>query len=87
MIREHRMMPQGALAASIGADRHVIFDIERGYSRIDLDQAERIAVALRCTIEDLLLPLDAAIPRIRFRRREPVPSWTEVRMTAGDTKN
>jgi DNA-binding XRE family transcriptional regulator len=78
LIRVHRMMTQAALAAAIGVSRDVIFHIEKGHTPLDIDQAERLAAAMRCSIDDLRAPLEAAIPRIRMRtqpvRVRPVPA-------------
>lgn len=68
-IRVHRGMTQSELGAAIGESRHVIYNIEHGKTRVDIDQAERIAAALHCSVEDLRAPLDAPMPRIRFRGR------------------
>ena len=64
-IRQHRMMTQAELAKAIGESRHIVFHIEHGHTRIDLDQAERIATALHRTIADLRAPLDAEMPHPR----------------------
>lgn len=80
MIRVHRMMTQATLADAIGESRHVIFHMEHGHTRIDIDQAESIAVALHCSIEDLRAPIDAPLPRIRFRgrRRFSAPTMAPI---------
>jgi DNA-binding XRE family transcriptional regulator len=81
MIREHRMMTQVGLAAAIGISRSVIFHIEHGHTQVDLELAERLARALHCTIDDLLAPIDAPLPRARRSKRVDVdrlPSWRDV---------
>jgi DNA-binding XRE family transcriptional regulator len=73
MIRAHRMMTQTALAAAIGESRHVMANIEHGQTKVDIERGERIAAALHCTEADIREPLDAPMPRIRFRGARPFP--------------
>lgn len=75
-IRCDRGMTKIMLADKAGTSRYIIHNIEHGITRrVDLDLLERIAVALRCTVEDLQAPLDAPIPRPRknFSRATLVP--------------
>jgi transcriptional regulator with XRE-family HTH domain len=66
MIREHRMMSQAALAAAIGVTKSVINHIEQGHTRISIERLEQLIGALHCSDHDLLAPLDAPLPRIKF---------------------
>lgn len=62
-------MSQIYLAGAIGTTRYVIHNIEHGITRVSADQLLRIADALDCPVEALLVPLDAPIPRASFRGR------------------
>jgi transcriptional regulator with XRE-family HTH domain len=56
-------MTQAALAAAIGATRHIILHIERRHTIVSAERLARIADALDCPVETLHVPLDAPIPR------------------------
>jgi transcriptional regulator with XRE-family HTH domain len=69
VIRKHRRISQVELAAAIGVSKYVQFHYEHGDSRMPLVAAVRIAMALHCTLADLLAPPDAPMPRARVRRQ------------------
>ena len=81
MIRVRRMVTQAELAAAIGVSRKMMHHIEYGHTRITLELAKRLAAALHCTVGDLLVPLDARTPRIRFRRK------LDLQVDRNDEKN
>jgi transcriptional regulator with XRE-family HTH domain len=82
VIRDHRLMTQAALAHAVGVTRSVISNIERGITVLGAEDAERIAMALHCLHSDLLEPLEAQIPLVRYRGRfklgaeRPQPFWS-----------
>jgi transcriptional regulator with XRE-family HTH domain len=68
-IRAHRMMSQTELGAAIGIGKNAIWHYETGRVEISPGRLESLAEALHCRVSDLLAPLDAPLPKIRFRQR------------------
>ena len=62
-IRRDRGFTQAELGALVGRSKQLISAWECGNHEIRLGDAERIAVALHCRLEDLLAPLDKRLPR------------------------
>jgi transcriptional regulator with XRE-family HTH domain len=68
VIRQHRMLSQAELAAMVGTSKSAIYHYEHGNARIWPSLLSALASALRCRISDLLAPLDARLPDVKFRR-------------------
>jgi transcriptional regulator with XRE-family HTH domain len=67
-IREQRNLLQKDFALMIGESRRVVSRVENGHQRRhDSEMLDRMAGALSCTREDLEAPLDAPVPRARYR--------------------
>lgn len=66
-IREHRTMSQAELAAAIEVTRGTIWRYEHGHVRIKPSRLDELARALHCQVEHILAPLEAPLPRVRFR--------------------
>ena len=60
-------MSQAELARAIGVSKATIAHYEHGRAEIRATRLEQIAVALHCQVPDLLAPLDAPLPRAKFR--------------------
>jgi transcriptional regulator with XRE-family HTH domain len=59
----HDVASRLRLATTIGVTKSVIFHFEHGHTRISVEMIERLAAALHCTVDHMLAPLDAPIPR------------------------
>jgi transcriptional regulator with XRE-family HTH domain len=66
-IREYRFMSQAELAQAIGVSKGLIAHYEHGRAEIGASRLQQLATALHCRAADLLAPLDAPLPRARFR--------------------
>jgi transcriptional regulator with XRE-family HTH domain len=81
-IRTHRNYSQAELAAAIHTSSSTIQHIEHGRSDTRPARLEALAKALHCSVADLLAPLDAPMPRVKFRggtkKAGPPPSLLSV---------
>lgn len=66
-IRREQGMTQSALAARLQTTRAQIANLERGARGLTLDWMRRLALALECTVADLLIEEDAGL---RLTKRE-----------------
>jgi transcriptional regulator with XRE-family HTH domain len=85
-IREHRMMSQSELAATIKVTRGAIWNYEHGYADIKSPRLDELARALYCRVEDILAPVEAPLPRARFRGSRAAPALTAEPATQVDLK-
>jgi transcriptional regulator with XRE-family HTH domain len=70
-IRKHREMSLADLAAAIEVSKTTTFRSEHGLRRIAVEEIERLATALHCTVDDLRAPLEAPMPRTNRLVAEP----------------
>jgi transcriptional regulator with XRE-family HTH domain len=83
MIRKDRGMRRTDLAKAIGVSKSAIFRYEHGHTQLGFEQLERLADALNCRLRDLIAPLDAALPRMRFHGPVETALPEEIATTRG----
>lgn len=70
-LREGKGMSREALAIAAGTSYHSITKMEQGIRAPSLELAWRVAVALGCTLDDLVQPAEGVVGEVERKRGRP----------------